>query len=397
MPFARSTFFSAIVVAGTFLAGPALALDGQDFGEKLANVMTYAGAKMSFSSAKVEGQSVILEGINLEMEGEMPVKFDTRLVFDGVSETGDGGYTAQSARMDDIEIANDNFDFSLKNIVFNDITISADPSTDPFAGMTLYKTMSAGPAWVQIEGKPAAEVEKLEASTRFNDDQTVASSNYSVTGIHLDPSALDEPQAAAMLAAYGLTTIDAKFVGSGVWNLKTGDFELKENALDVAKVGKIDFTGAITGYDLELVRKMMDLQRNYVNGEKTEAETQAYEKEILDMFVSQLALLKAAVRYDDAGLVPFILQMMASQADMPPSAMGGFYGGMAAAMAAQAGLPEDLQTQVMEAVSAFFEDPRNITIAVNPEAPVAFSSLEAMSEDPQLAVTTLNPSIVANQ
>lgn len=397
MPFARSTFFSAIVVAGTFLAGPALALDGQDFGEKLANVMTYAGAKMSFSSAKVEGQSVILEGINLEMEGEMPVKFDTRLVFDGVSETGDGGYTAQSARMDDIEIANDNFDFSLKNIVFNDITIAADPSTDPFAGMTLYKTMSAGPAWVQIEGKPAAEVEKLEASTRFNDDQTVASSNYSVTGIHLDPSALDEPQAAAMLAAYGLTTIDAKFVGSGVWNLKTGDFELNENALDVAKVGKIDFTGAITGYDLELVRKMMDLQRNYVNGEKTEAETQAYEKEILDMFVSRLALLKAAVRYDDAGLVPFILQMMASQADMPPSAMGGFYGGMAAAMAAQAGLPEDLQTQVMEAVSAFFEDPRNITIAVNPEAPVAFSSLEAMSEDPQLAVTTLNPSIVANQ
>lgn len=397
MLFARKTILSATLVAGVFLAGPALALDGQDFGEKLANVMTYAGAKMNFSSAKVEGQSVILEGINFEMDTKTPVKFDTRLVFDGVSETGDGGYTAQSARMDDVDISEDNFSFSLKNIVFNGISIVADPASDPLSGMSLYKSMSAGPALVRVDGKQAAEVELIEASTDFSAGRTMASSKYNVTGIHIDPSALDDPQAAGMLAAYGLTTIDATITGSGVWNLESGDFELTQNALDVAKVGKINFTGAITGYDLELVRKMMDLQRNYVNGDKSDAQTQAYETEILDLFVSRLALLKAAIRYDDSGLVPFILQMMASQADMPQSSMGGFYGGMAAAMAAQAGLPEDLQTQVMEAVSAFFTNPKNITIAVNPEAPVAFSSMEAMGDDPQLAVTTLNPSIVANQ
>lgn len=382
------------------LATPAMALDANDFAKKLSELFAYAGTDIAYDSATAQGDRVVLEGVRLDLGSEKPSQYKTKLVVSGVVERPDGSYTAAEARLDDIELDEEGTTISVRNIRFADLQIAADPAADPLASMRLYKQFNAGPLEVKSAGKTELEVADISANTEFSANDTIAKSRYRLDGMRLDPSAFEDAEMTKTLAAYGLETITGRFYGNADWDVNSGRLDLGQSTFELDKLGKLDVSGFITGYDLDMVKQMIAMQREMRGSDRAKMSQQQMDEmdmKLLALFGQKLKLGLLKLRYDDAGLAPKVLENMAAESGMPATALGGFYAGMAGAMAAQFGLPETVQKQISSALTRFFDNPQNLTISITPDTPIAFSKLTGLAEDPAAAAQTLNLTVVANQ
>src|SRR3954468_3066512 len=93
-------------VASVALLQPAFALDAQAFVDRIQAVWGPLGYEFTFTDPQVDGDSVTVENAVIgvkAMEGATtPTSFTTSLTFNGVKETGDGGYTADSVDLPDV-------------------------------------------------------------------------------------------------------------------------------------------------------------------------------------------------------------------------------------------------------------------------------------------------------
>lgn len=382
------------------LASPALALDANDFAKKLTEVFAAAGSHMVYDSASAEGERVVLDGVSMQMAGAMPAQFKGRLVVEGVREQADGGYQAQSARLNDVVVDEEGTEIAVNNVAFTDLTIAADPTADPLASMRLYKQVSLGPIAVRVSGKTVLEIAKITSNTDVGPQDKRTKSRFQVDGLKLDPAVFEDQALSKTLAGYGIDKISGQLHGEADWQLDTGRLDVVQSVLQLDKLGTLDVSGFVTGYDLDLVKQMMATQRQMQASGSEKMSMQKkdeMEQKMFAIFAQKLALGQAKVRYDDAGLVPKVLDGMAADSGMPASTLGGFYAGMAAAMAAQAGMPQTVQTQIIDGLTRFFKDPKNLTISVSPKQPVPFSSLAGLGDNPQQGAALLNPEITANQ
>ena len=90
---------AAVLLAGTAL--PAWALDGDAFATKLNEAYSVSGASIAYDSADVNGDMVTLTNAKVMSPGA-PAMDAGDLVFEGVEETGDGGY-----KVEKLDIADD--------------------------------------------------------------------------------------------------------------------------------------------------------------------------------------------------------------------------------------------------------------------------------------------------
>jgi hypothetical protein len=400
-------------VASVALLQPAFALDAQAFVDRIQAVWGPLGYEFTFTDPQVDGDSVTVENATIGVKGAegagTPTSFTTSLTFNGVKETGDGGYTADSVDLPDVssDFEGDNGTkghFSLSGIELTGFYLPGGDTVTPIQLLQLVGSVSTGPLSVTRNGEEVIGVESMESGSTFTPSQGTAdltnlSSTLSITGITADLSTVKEEdaQAGAVIEGLGLTSISGDINGEFNWSMADGHMTVDQFLFDFADVGALDMTFDLTGLTPELLGKLQEANKAMEAAGDPSSEAAQAAQQMMGMDLLQaVSIGGASVRYDDASLAGKLLEFFAQAQGIDKAQFVEALKTMVPQMIASVGIPE-LVDLVAPPVSAFLDDPKSIEIDVAPEAPTSLLVLMAAAQNPASLITALGVSVTANE
>lgn len=388
------------------LMQPAMALDAQAFVDRIAAVYEQGGVKLTFGEATADGDTVVVNGVTFEAaaEGTEPMVVDTELTFTGVVETEDGGFTAEAMTVPDIdtEFASDPVvgKVSLTDIVVEDIWLPPADAIDSLSLVQSVARIATGPLSVTRNGVEVLGFEGIEANTEFAYDDADAlsevTSTFALNGLKADLSTLgeEEPDAAAVVDALGLTQVSGSYQQSSTWSLADGRFAIDQMTLDLDNVGALNVALDISGFTPELLNKLAASQESGVDPASEEGQAQQM---MLGMELLQnVTLTSASVRYDDASLASKLIEFFAAQSGVDAAQFKEIVKTMVPEMVGQAGIPA-LTDLVVPAANTFLDDPQSFQVTVQPATPTTLLVLSAAAANPAGLISALGLTVTANQ
>lgn len=386
------------------LASQALALDGTAFADSLADVYAKAGYEITFGTATVDGSTVVIDGAKVTISGvntaEKPFEITTPLTFSNVEEV-EGGYTADSLSVPDVDQTVDGVRVEAKNLLVEGIWVPNKGTGTILNTMEVAASMSAGPIRVSNADGELVTIESVKADNAFapeeGDTLESVQSTVVTSGIKVDLSSVKEPEARAVIDALGLNVITGSAVQTMDWTFADGLFNITESSITLDNLGKFNFTLGLNGYTTEVLAEMMTFQEELAALEKdgkTEdvtKKTEEYGKAMLAKF----SLAGFSVRYDDASLAGKLLDFAAAAQGAKREEMVAGLKMMVPAMLAGAG-DHPIIKQASDAISAFLDDPKSLEIAADPELPVPFTEFETAEQNPFGLVDKLSITVTAN-
>jgi hypothetical protein len=383
---------------------PAMALDAQAFVQRIAEVYKVGGYDITFGPATAEGDTVVVDGLTLSLAGvDDPMKIDTQLTFSGVTDTDDGGFTAERLTVPDIDT-----EFSdepvgrltLSDIVAEDIYLPPAGAMDTIDLMQSVGRISTGPLSVTRDGADFLAIAGFEASNEFSfdgdDALTDIVSIFEVSGIWADLSSAGEedPETGAMIEALGLTEINGNISQSMNWNLVDGHMVIDQFLFDFDDVGAIDFKGDISGLTPAVIDKINAMQASTVDPTSEAAQAQQM---MLGMELLQaITITGSSLRYDDASLAGRMIDFFAEQSGADRADFVEGLKAMAQQSVSQLGIAA-LTEMVTPAINAFLDDPQSFEIGVRPPKPTTLLVLSAAAANPAGLISAVGLSVKANQ
>lgn len=389
-------------------AQPALALDAEDFGAKFRETFRVMGLNLDFASARAEGDTVVLSDFTFVIPGEEPAEIEGDLTFTGVAETGDGGYTAERAAIEDIDVSDDELSLTmtLRDIAAEGLVIPADPAADPVTASVLYERIGAGPFALTVEGQETLSFGRFEVWIDADDALTEIESGYSLTdGVFtlppLDDSELEESdrEILLMIEEFGLSRVGFGLEGVGTWYTETGILDMPELSVTLEDLGSLSVSMRLANYTADFHAEVIDIQQRLAVLDEAagEEELAAIDRELVQLF-GRLEIESLAVRYEDASLVPRALEFAGAQQGISGETMAQGLSVMAPMVLSEIDDPNFVESAT-EALNAFLADPQSLEIAAEPEAPVRISEVLKVAEDPSPApvIELLRLTVRANQ
>src|SRR5690606_28780725 len=116
---------AALLALGTHSAS---AQDATAFADRLVETSRLMGLAVSYGSATAEGDTITVSDFTFTIPGEDPTEVPGDVIFEGVVETEDGGFTAERATIADIEYTDEEegISLSLANIAAEGIVLPAE-------------------------------------------------------------------------------------------------------------------------------------------------------------------------------------------------------------------------------------------------------------------------------
>ncbi|MCF6302330.1 MAG: hypothetical protein L3J13_03885 [Devosiaceae bacterium] len=378
----------------------ALAVDAQDFAERLSEtVSTLASFQITFDDAQMDGNNVVINGLNISnfpgTDGDEN-SIDTNIVFTNVVETEFGGYRADQAQFENIDMNKDGIHLIVSDIVVEGIELFSDSESNVLSMMKLYQRFSVGPISVDVENENVFRVEGMAVTAEWNEDDTVMRSDYDITGIYGNLSKIDETEFQEMISVFDLSEITASMVGRSTWALDEGRFSIEESSITVDKIGRLNITGDIVGYTLALAEKVQQMARDM---NELEAGSEQFEMQTLQMLMSLAADLSIDgfnIRFDDDSITYKIMDFIGEEEGLSRKGMISTIAQILPMALSELDMPE-LQAEITEAVIAFLRDPQSIEIDASPNEAVPVMGLMAVAQNPSIAKDLLGLSVSANQ
>ncbi|GGA40070.1 hypothetical protein [Pelagibacterium lentulum] len=387
-----------------FSAQSALALDADEFANRFSELGRIMGIGIEIGASHTDGDTVTLSDFTLSIPGEAPVEIEGDLVFSGVTETGDGGYFAQTATIEDIDFADDDVAISLQNIMAQGISLPADISPDNamLLSYTMIERASAGPLVISVledDAQDAFVIESIELWTDSAADMSALSSGFVLSGMTANLGLIPDAEAREVFEAFGVETLTSELRILGTWLPSEGVMELTEMSYDIADLGRIDITGVISGYTLELYRDMMKLNMKMAElGEDASmADLDAFDNAMMEI-VMNLRLDNAKIRYDDASLFMKVLDFIGKEQGIDGATFASGLKFMVPMVLTEVDNPP-LVSMITSALNAFIDNPQSLEIEAAPVEPISFADLDTIEieNDPFILVDMLNIEIRANQ
>ena len=385
------------------LMQPAMALDAEAFVDRLAAVYKIGGYDIDFGTATLDGTTITVDGATVKVKGvDEPWTVDTELTFTGVADADDGGFTAETMTIPDIDT-----DFaeepkghlSLVDISATDIYLPPADKVDVTALLTNVGSLSTGPLKITRDGADFLSFDGIEATNEFTYDDADAvtdiASTFAVNGIWADLTAMaeEDPQAGPVIQALGLTEINGNITQDMTWGLTDGHLVIGDFLFDFADVGAINFKADFTGFTPAVLEKIYAMD---TTADATSEEAQAKQMMMGMELLQALTLTSSSLRYDDAGLAPKLLDLFASQSGAERAQFVEGLKAMLPTLVGQAGIPA-LTDAVVPPVSTFLDDPKSIEVAVKPATPTTLLVLSAAAANPASLITALGLAVTANQ
>lgn len=384
------------LIAGFALAAASqtsLALDADDLGQKLAKFYELSGAKLTYDGATLNGSDVTLSNTKINYSGELPFDFgDT--VFQGVREDGSGNYMIDVVTNGEVSFGSSEFSGRIEDMKTENMFIPAVPSMDSIDTMVWYERATTGAVTMSVEGRQAVGIASVDLRNGKSDDRIDAS--FRANGLEIDLGVIDDPQARQVVAGMGYQNLSGDAVVNGYWDTTNGEMNLSELALTLNDVGRLEFAFSFSGYTIDFMKGLQELQQNMAGEEQNPSAQQAMGMAALGM-MQQLSFNTLSLRFDDASVTNKILDMVASQQGMTRTQMVQGLQAMVPFALSQLRNP-DFQKSVTEAVSLYLADPKNIEISAAPTDPVPFATVfgSAMAA-PQSLPDVLGVTVTANQ
>ncbi len=389
---------SVLLAGATLLASTqiTLALDADDFAKKLTQAWGSGGAAITYDGATASGDNVTIENLRVGMAGE-PATFGMgNLQFQGVKEDGSGNYNVASMAESEITFSQDEISFSISDISIENLYVPADSTANSIDNMFFYDRATTGPVVFNIEGNEVFKIARSDTRNTRSSNGDQWDFDARLDGLEIDLASVDDAQARQVITGMGYQNISGDMVIKGFWHATNGELTLSDYALTLNDVGRLGLSFSISGYTLEFVKSLQELQKNMA-GKADDAKAQQAMGLAMMGMMQQLTFNNMALRFDDASLTNKVLDMVASQQGMSRDQMVQGVQGMLPFVLGQLNNPE-FQKSVTEAVSLYLSDPRNIEVAARPESPVPFASVVgAAMGAPQSLPDVLNVMISANQ
>ena len=387
------------------LLQPAAAQDAEAFLERMETVYRVMGYDLDFGPATIDGDIITVDGVTVGIvdSGEEPATFDTELTFSGVVENDDGSYYAEELSVPDIdtEFAQDPVGHvTLTGMVAEGIWLPPEGETGAEFLLQTVERVATGPLVISRDGVEVLRYDGLEYASEFSFDgedalEEVASS-FTIDNIWADLSTVGEEdaEAGAVIEALNLQTIEGNIVQTGTWTVADGRITMDEFVFDFADIGRLDVMLDLSGFTPEVLDDMYAMNSSDID--VTTEEGQA-EQMMQGMEMARaISLHSATIRYDDAGLVPSLLDMFAAEAGAEREAYVEQLKQVVPALLSQLNAPA-LNDLVVPAVDAFLDDPQSFEIALSPPNPTSFLVIAGAAANPAGLIQALALTITANE
>jgi len=354
----------------TALAGPALALDGNDLVAKLNGALAIKGSSgFTAGSINVSGSDVIAADAKIVTDdGKQNIPLGT-VKFEGVEEDG-GGYTVGKVLFDNVNVTQDKSSITASDISITNLSIPADPNGNDLSSVLLYDEATVGRIVGTVEGKQAFSVDRTTVTTELADDNSSVDFDVNVAGVKADLGLVDEPQAKDTIQQLGLTSLDGSMTIEGSWSVGDGTLDLTEYALDFKNVGRLSMSFSLTGYTLDFIKSLNETTQAMAENPSNEQAQQAAGLAMLGL-MQRLTFNSAEIRFEDAGITKRGIDYAAKKQNTDATQLTQMLKGMTPFMLAQFNVPE-LQNMVTEAVNTYLDKPGSFTISAEPENAVPF-------------------------
>lgn len=366
-PLSRALLAGAAMLT---LSGEALALDGSDLLGKLNAAYGNQGGSIAAAAVEVDGETVVLRDARLTFAKTPADDYSVGdITLEGVEETEDGGYTIETLSIPDIRLEQENTKFTAEKLVMTGVRVPADATTGRLDGFLLYDSVTSGPIVVEAEGKPFFSVRETKTTVDVKDDESGLDFAFEAPGLSVNLADTQDPATREAIDKLGLNRLDGAISLGGSWEAASGTVDIREYAVDLRDVGRLDMAINLSGYTFAFMKAMQDTAKAIeANPNKEEAQNAAG----LAMLglAQQLTLNSAKIRFEDSGITRRGLDYAGSKQGVSGEQMGLAVKAMTPMVIAQWNMPT-LQNSITTAVSAFIDRPGSFTISAKPSAPVA--------------------------
>lgn len=378
------------------LSGEAFAaIDGQDLLAKINAAYASGSGVLKAESIEVNGNDVVLKGTTFTATGpnEKSVMLGNLTLQDVTQEDG-GAYHIDRIEFPEVNVTEEKSSFNVKDLYLAGVRVPGSTTGDDLNAMMLYDEAHSGVVEFKVDGKQIVTVQESSVTMGTSEDGGSLSFEGGMTGLKVDLSML-EPNAKEAVEALGMSVIEGDISTSGSWEPSSGTIDLEDYTVDFANIGSLSVSFALTGYTMDLVKQLQETARTMQADPNNE---QAQQAAGIAMFglMQQMSFQSAQISFEDAGITKRGLDYAGKQQGSNGEQMAQMVKGMLPILLAQAKLGA-LQNEVSEAVNAFIDDPKNITVTAEPEKEVPFPMIMgAAMGAPESVPALLGVSVTAN-
>ena len=386
-------------VAVLAMTSGTLAQEARAFADKLSQTLDVVGGMdISFGSAVADGDTITLSEWSIPaVAGSRGEKLlDRTITFTGVTETGDGGYRAEGASIDDLDFTDAGVRLEVRNVELDNIFLPAEPGADTLESMRLYQNMRVGPIAVTLGDNKVFSIEAISVSSNYDETANTYDSGFEIAGIFGDVSMADDGDIQEILAVTGIQELNASMAGDFSWNLSEGVLNIKETSLSIDKIGRLNFALDLGGYTLELLDQIQAAGRELTAMDPSSDEYQMRSLQMGMGLVAGLSINSLAVRFDDDSITDKLLNLLMEKEEITRKQIISTAAVMVPGFLEMLGSPT-LQEEITTAVVDYLKDPQNVEVSARPAEPVPFMVLAASVQDPAAAAELLNLGAIANQ
>jgi len=378
------------------LAGQAFALDGADMMKKLSAALELNGSSLAFDKADVDGDTVTATGVKVQVATQPGESLAIgEVTFEGVEEKDDGGYYAETVSFPNVDVSQGEDSVSIKDIAIGGLSIPGNPSGDTIDSILLYESFGSGPMELKVKGKEVFSIASVESSLTRQENDAGFDFDATVAGMKADLSKIEDAKTKEAIDKLGLTQLDGQATMKGSWTLESGKLALEEYAIDFKDIGRLNIAMDFSGYTLQFLKSLQEAAKAAEANPNKEEADQAMGLAMLGL-MQQLTFNSASIRFDDASITRKALDYAGSQQGVSGEQLAQSLKAMVPIMMAQLNVPE-LQKQVTEAVNAYLDSPKSLTIRAEPANPVPFPMIMgAAMGAPNTIPSVLGVKVTAN-
>ncbi|MGN6536336.1 MAG: hypothetical protein ACTHKQ_11490 [Mesorhizobium sp.] len=392
----RSTL-SKLAFSGLLFALPlnvAFAQDTTAVADRLKALMANQGVDLAWSGISGDASSMVMEGVTIKPAAEKDALPIGNVTLEGVSEEN-GGYVIETVSTQAFSRAEDGISVDISPFMMHGLTVPAEGSTDPLAGILMYKSAELANMTVKVGDKPAFTLDTLSVEVTPPADGKAMEFTGSAEKFTGDLSLVEDPKSKEVIEALGYQTISGDMQVAGSWQPSDGKMQLSQYDITVDNAGTFGMTFDVSGYTMDFVKSLQEMQKKMA--EKPEGADSSAEGMAMLGLLQQLTFNGASIRFDDDSLTNKVLEYVGKQQGMSAKDIANQAKAIVPFGMAQLNNPE-LTAQVTAAVSKFLDDPKSLEIAAEPASPVPFALLMANGmSNPLELPKTLGLTVTANE
>ncbi|HEY6631968.1 MAG TPA: hypothetical protein VIZ90_10985, partial [Rhizobiaceae bacterium] len=223
----RRLAFSAILLA--FPLNQAIAQDASAVAERLKALSARQGVELGWSNVTGDASSMVIEGLTVRPAGDASAFSLGNVTLTGITEDN-GGYRVATATTAPINSTSEGVTLELSEIVVTGLRIPAEDSDDPLAALSFYETASMASGAVKMADKTVFSMKDVSAEISPPAEGKPIDFAAGIASFTTDLSGITDPQARAVIDAFGYQTLNGSYRSAGSWNLADGRLNVAQNA-----------------------------------------------------------------------------------------------------------------------------------------------------------------------